>query len=58
MTAIALVGTVGVAHADALPPVGLELGPACPYVEWLGVEPWYSAGHEVDWLGACVADAD
>ena len=46
------------AHADALPPVGLELGPACPYVEWLGLEPWYAAGHEVDWLGACVADAD
>ena len=39
-----------VSYASALP--------TCTDAGWLGLEPWYAASCDVDWLGACVAPAD
>ena len=36
------------AHAEALPADR----------EWLGLEPWYAAATEVDWLGACLPETE
>lgn len=36
-------------HAEALPTSTSAAGDDA----WLGIEPWYAAGCEVDWLGAC-----
>ena len=42
------------AQADALHDAHPEALPAGR--EWRGLEPWYSASFEVDWIGECAGD--
>jgi hypothetical protein len=47
---------VVVAHSEALPQEAImQTNAGQADTPWLGLEPWYAASSEVDWLGTCLA---